>query len=1839
MCDPLPHASQLEKEGLDRLVDTVVQAVLASALPASLSKGQHSPGGNGRVAGSSHVSPYDSTPSSSSSPFLVSQLLPTTPPEGEVVPPAAAVETGPSENMVRTSVKASAVKVGGTGLEEEPEMMTVQLQPLKLFQGKPGAGVMKISFTIQSKVTRRKTKGPRGSWPIENMTIMQTQPKVTIVQPEEGRESSRKKPKVLQEQQNVIRCPPAEEGAPAVKVPLSPNYQQKPAKRSHPSSGRRHCRSKKKYPRWVRRGLTHPLSPVKEEFLEEDTLEALLAQQTVEVDSDESLEDLLLMTDNYKENLISSHNHDVRCEPAAVTDKSAPIATSEDLDESGHLSLPNTGQEEQPEEQLSSISQQPISTDHKADATEPSPDYPGQDSCGKVPPAPLTNEEGTLSDELALNEGEIRFADEEASNTFSEASDGDIAPRKQEEDVERPQLPASDVDCEEEGVEQELEDQHDAASPNESEHTSDPGNKCESGEPSMMSQSAHESPLESAPASAALDIPVIHVPLAHHEEELADVSGPATSSPVEEENKATLYRTDSTSLETSPIVSSPPFDALAPEPIHRELHRVRSLENELDEPSNVKRRPKKGHGVVRRVQSAGPVEHRNFAIIDAILHTVTIDPAKIAKSGQPVSTLLSGSPEKTSASAEKRKRWTLMDSVSKSLEDLDVDELAQKGSKIYGRSLEISIRDGVLPEQVAQTPASGTAKSHSLEDLLDDRVEAETVTSNSTRMYKDDVVVVTPTPMDFSAISPQAKKDILEEEGPLVTSSPKLGRRKEGSFKKYQSKMGKSEETLLEVMPLSADREHRSARRSKSFPKNFGRRKNRSRETLLDEHPSLFRSDTEQETKRSTQSMSILDERSGSNGRRNKSRETLTSDSPSLSRLSLDNQMLAHGEKRSKETLIDDAPSTANSNESKGNERLGIDEPRRRRRKQRSLETNSDQPRRRRRRAQAEEETEPAHSDPRKDEAAPEDDMPRPPSSRRERRRRQQRGSDEGPSREASDPREVLSADGLEGEVEPREEKIQTRVVKNTGEKTRDADLEVPGAAPPASDADSPQMGDFPPPPEDLLREGQELVVGEGLPGTEIQTEGTQLPEVQQRGQDEQSNRNKDEDEEDRPPRVRKPQKKVEKQPKHGSAEVVRTLGAEASVEDEDVLRQKCHEKISSKESPVEDGTILSTFRQPARASQKLGEDFPSLSGMLATRPTPPVPGDEKRHQEEKTPKDQDAEPSSTLEPEDTVPIAGNLDILDYGDEPPRVRRSGRQRPHTSSDENDSQSSQASQRAGGRGRGAINDQRKETESHNSGSEVGLSMPYSDLKVVENSASRDSLTSKKKLSGRNSTASRSKLASRESLASREDGGSRTFGLDIVNYDDELPRARRSRRQPEPNRDGNHRAENAETEKPRSEGRVRGRRETRGDSHPESNRSGRRGPRQENLPPPEIRVQAASRESIDKEELVPPLPPKKHRSIEQMAEFDREPRRARSRELLDKQPVSVEDVPPALPPKKNKLKKLSCVGGPEIEMAEPKHDAREKKLKGRSSSKERKKVPPPPPLPDSDEEYREEPKRRHGRQESNLLRVPADDSFHRESSFDASFERDRQHSSRGRKETESTSQYYGDTEDEPDTVEDDFKSKGERKSPKSDVTLSPPHTPRPARKISTGSYGSVSTRPTRSVSFDDGYTPTMSHPPQRQKSRESLGSESSLPSAGYRMRSHSGASETSLSSNPLNHEPWRAKAFAQRPHSRPHQSRSQGEATYSANAGRRRRSRTPTAGDTNRLYQPRRTRSRGSLPDTPSRSAAPSQPSNSRDTSMLADDSFSDAYSHGYASGKCFLFPPSTSLCMPATVLFL
>ena len=299
-----------------------------------------------------------------------------------------------------------------------------------------------------------------------------------------------------------------------------------------------------------------------------------------------------------------------------------------------------------------------------------------------------------------------------------------------------------------------------------------------------------------------------------------------------------------------------------------------------------------------------------------------------------------------------------------------------------------------------------------------------------------------------------------------------------------------------------------------------------------------------------------------------------------------------------------------------------------------------------------------------------------------------------------------------------------------------------------------------------------------------------------------------------------------------------------------------------------------------------------------------------------------------------------------------------------------------------------------------------------------------------------------------------------------------------------------------------------------------------------------------------------------------------------------------------------------------------------------------MPPPPPPPASEEGHRAEPRRRRGRQESNQLQVPADDSFRRESSFDASFERDGQlRSSHRPKEAENTSQYYGDTEDdELDAAQTDHRRKERKRAPEGDVTVSPPQTPRPARKISTSSYGSVSARPTRSVSFDDGYTPTMSHPPQRHKSRESLGSESSLHSTGYRVRSHSGASETSLSSNPLNHEPWRAKAAAQRPHSRSRRSRSQGEATYSANAGRRRRSRTPTAGDTNRLYQPRRSRSRGSLPDAPSRSAAPSQHSNSRDTSMLADDSFSDAYSHGYASGKCFLFPPHTSLSLSLHACF-
>ncbi|XP_076435277.1 uncharacterized protein LOC143275160 isoform X2 [Babylonia areolata] len=2365
-----PKAPSLEELGLGGLVDTVMQAVMASALSSSIREQLCSPN-HCPTRPSQDLAPPSTVPTHCSHPPPV----PSAEPSQRVVSTEHGSACG---EVVKTTVKTSEqqvdVPVSKTELSQAPQIMTMQLEPTKLFQGKPGDGVMRISFSIQSKVTRRRGKGPKSSWPVENVTIVQSQPEVMMVQPSESHP-----PKVLQEQQNVVLVPSVKE-EPTISVPVSPTYRQKPSKKHFHSSSKRQgstklAKPKKKFSRWSRRGLTHPLSPVKEEFLEgEDILEALLARQNVEVDTDESLEELLLMTDDYKENFVPEGQSE-KCQTSSSADRAAPIATVEDLDESGSLT-PVHAQREKP-------LAEPVFIVPKAAVIHPSRDYPVQCHYLSAAPPPCPPEEQqSANDEssaliketeepdrkITYIEEELKFADEEMSSTFPEASDGDIAPRKQEEGVGSagPLPPASgSMDHVQEKLETQItsealpdlcpsspeapvkEDQNSSVSPSADQPESAYDETEKAQELTVETADDVESCSLVVDTGPDIDIapkfsvgPVLTAPLAAQEEDFSDIPSDAISSAADEKTKTALFQSDSASLENSPIVNSPTSDGFPPEPIYRELHRVRSLEGDLDEPGSVQRRLNKGHGAVRRAQSVGPAldslagKNRNVAVIDAVLHTVTIDPAKIAQSGQDVATYLAGASEQTSMSSDQKKRWTLMDSVSKSLETLDVKDLAKEGSMIYGRSLKIHIQDGNIP----QTSTPSETKVESSGNIPEDSSGKEQASLKGSQLYKDDVVIITKTPMEFSAISPQMKKDILEEEGPLVTSSPKLGRRKEGSFKKYQSKMGKSEETLLEVAPLSPERTHQTATRSKSFPKNYGLIKNRSREALLDDEPSLQKTDKERELKTSSHSMDEVSDRSRHRKKSRQARKSdptfsySTQDTPSPSDNFHTNSL---GRRRSEELYRDDIPAAAKSSDSvdrSGKNREDRDESHRQRRRQLSPEAGREQPRRRsrhreeymkekeegfredtvgtrnsgserkrrthekerteeketvlddelvgkrsserehrrkrgyekenteekdtvmgdepvrtrslgrerrrrrrdheienteekeagnrdepvrtksserdrrRRRGHEEENTEETETvkenkpvkmrssererrrrrgheeeNAEEKETVKENEQVKMRSSERERRRR--RGHEEENTEETetvkenkpvkmrssererrrrrsheeenAEEREVALEDepvrrqssgrerqrrrgyedentkeqgaGLEEEpvgrrssdrerwrrrrdteetsdasVDKSEDRGQERVGKETHIdenkeqrtlKKTEAQIDEEITPPPPPSTDWQDTEDFPPPPPDLYdyenEEQMETVLDDADPVNNSQDENSQLPaypakdshyseRVEEEDEEKQSvhlrrpreeeedeenrpprvrrPREEEEDEENRPPRVRRPREEEEdeenrpprvrrpreeekdeenrpphvrrpreeeedeenrpprvrrpreeekdeenrpprvrrpreeekdeenrpphvrqpreeekdqenrplrvrrpreeddnedsrpprvrrpreeddnedsrpprvrrpreeddnedsrpsqvRKPQTEKARETELISTDKStlntVEDEVELRNMKRDRKPA----AEETTFMSSFKQPVRSSQTLGEDFPSLL-VKSDWSTAAVTEKGRSKKDSKT-----EERTSPLEPEGTVPIAGNLDNLEYSDE--TSSKHDEPEPPTPSEEEKPKTSRARQRAERRRRKNTDDDKEafgtDVSSHRSSRHSsrddltrqdshGFREPR-DLKSKRNSAESErsrNIEGSRVSKDRDTRASRDSLsthhqASKENLSRRASRDSELADTDIMSFDQEPGRGRGDSSGRNLDKGGSE----VESERPRSEGRVRGRRSGHSDRPRRSNRLDEED-RQPTVP--QIRVQTASRETLDEDDFAPPIPPKQHRSMERLSEMDRAsrrsmerlsemdqlprrsmerlsemdqpprrsmerlsemdqlprrsrerlsemdraprrsmerlsemdrpprrsmerlsemdrpprrsmeslsemdqgPRRSRSREMLDVR--DSQDMPPDLPPKKNK-KTLSCVSAHDGESNVS--SKKEKKSKNRSSSKEQKKMPPPPALPASEEHYGEEPRRRRGRPDFNHLKVPGD-SFHRERSFDTSVEKDRK--SRGSQEPRDTNSSYPHYDD-TDVFDGAAHQERKNHTAAEDGNDSPTHTPRPARKISTSSHGSAA-RIARSVSFDDGYTPTMSHPPHHDKSRESLASEASFHSTSYRPRSYSGASETSLASNPLTYEPWRAKAAAQRQHARSHRSRSQGEPTYSANAGRRRRSRTPSAGDVNRLYQPRSTRSRPSIPDAPSRTPAPSGRYKSRNPPLIADDSFSDSYGHGY-----------------------
>ncbi|KAL8594119.1 hypothetical protein ACOMHN_000830 [Nucella lapillus] len=2316
MAQSMPPASpplsspSLEDLGLTGLLDTLLKAAVNAALSFALPDPQPSPSQSG-------------PPHEHSTPLSTAQSSHLSSP----APVHSTVGTGaesPGE-LVKAGDQQIEVPVSESDMTEAPQIMTVRLQPNKLFQGKTGDGVMKISFSIQSNVTRRKGKGPKSSWPVENVTIIQTQPKVVMVQPAQSHP-----PKVLQEQQNVAQVPCLEQ-APSPSVPLSPACREKQYKRNTQSPGKRQGSSRlskprKKFSRWSRRGLTHPLSPVKEELWDgDDTLEALLAKQNVQLDSDESLEDLLLMTDDYKENFVSKAQAD-KCQASSSVDRAAPIATVEDLDENGSPPPAPVQREKPLEEPVLVANQATVShsspSDHRQSNDSPVKPYPSPEQ------QPLTGDKTSIVTEVlepqkkALDiDNDIKFADEELSSTFPEASDGDIAPRKQEESVETPGqlhpasesrdrlseeasketsrvLPVSaakstDDFVEKEDARQANNDQNDSVSRG-ADQTAQAGDgtgktemetaktgktevasaktgktevasaktgktevasaktgktevasaktgktevasaktgktevasaktgktevasaktgktevaSAKTGKTEVASAKTGKTEVASAKTDETTEVataktdettevataktdettevsaaktektevvtartdtkpagltsepevasapklssePVVCAPLAAQEEDISDVSRTTIGSGEEEKAKTSLYRTESACLENSPIVSSPPYDAFPPEPIYRELHRVRSLENELDDSSSVQRRLNKGHDTVRRVQSSYdslPNKNRNVAVIDAVLHTVTIDPAKIAQSGQSVSKYLAG-PSDESSPSDQKKKWTLMDSVSKSLETLDVNDLAM----IYGRSLEVIIQDGDASSmKSSQTSLISQTKAKSQENVLEDSSGKEKGGQKGTKLYQDDVVVIAKTPLDFSAISPQVRKDITEEEGPLVTSSPKLGRKKESSFKKYQSKMGKSEETLLEVVPLSPERTRPTAERSKSFPKNYRLIKNRSRETILDDTAPLQKSEKEREMRSSSQSVDELSERNR-HGSRTKHRRARNSD-PLFSHSARDSVLQSDwrktnslGRRNSEEVFARDMPSPARSAHSM--DRLEAnrqeDDSRRRRRRQQSPDIGREQGRRRRRRGGADHmpateagvEEEPARTqslgrdrrrrrgeadhmpateaeeeeytaqtqslgrdrrrrrgeadhmpatearveeytaqtqslgrdrrrrrgeadhmpateageeeytaqtqslgrdrrrrrgeadhmpateageeeytaqtqslgrdrrrrrgeadhmpateageeeytaqtqslgrDRRRrrgeadhmpaTEAGEEEYTAQTQSLGRDRRRRRgeadhmpateageeeytaqtqslgrdrrrRRGeADHMPATEAGEEEYTAQTQSLgrdrrrrRGEADHmpateagvEEEPAQTQslgrdrsrrrggaedhmAATETGveeytaqtqslgrdrrRRRRHRDLEETGTPPPPSEAagrgqerrnsdthltedtghtavvrkeaqaaeqtpvtSTPEpelqdIEDLPPPPDDLLYDYDkqtETVAEDADNVTSQQEDDKQLPAYPTEVQ-----KIEDEDEENQPPHVQSPKQPKSKQSERASTDS-RTPKVDGDTAEENEVRRRS--KKSDTNPSAEETTFMATFKQPVRNSQTLGEDFPSLSTRAQSVESTTLDKEEADIDSGKGTKDGEKDSlSRPLEHEGTVPIAGNLDILDYNDETNKENDPSHYSP---TEDEKSKTSRARQRAERRRRGRLGSDKETFFSIEGQRGSRDSLLSGETKVSSSRSSltrQDSLDSKElrehlgKRSSReidNSKSPKENRVSRESLLSKEFKSTRSsrdslarrdsqesVGLDIMSLDQEPPRGRRDRSERDSgSKRSQGESEVASNEKPRSEGHIRGRRSGRGEGQPHNDRPRRSSRIDEEEAPnvPLINMQTASRETLDREDFAPPLPPKQHRSRERLSQLDYEPRQSSSREMLGepRQSRSREmldapgspDAPPELPPKKNR-KSLSCVSGQDTESGAP--AMKERRPKERSSTKDRKKMPPPPAPPGSEQHYSEEPRRRR-RHDSKHLSVPGD-SFYRESSFDTSFDKDRK-GSRPYKSRELASSYYGDSEDDLESTGARIARREKKKMAQEDVAVSPPQTPRPARKISTSSYGSVSARIARSVSFDDGYTPTMSHPPRHSKSRESLGTEASYHSTSYRPRSYSGASETSVTSNPLNHEPWRAKAVAQRPSSRSHRSQAQGEPTYSANAGRRRRSRPPSASDTNRLYQPRRTRSRTSLPDSPTRSTTPSGHSKSREASLMADDSFSDAYSHGYAS---------------------
>lgn len=776
-----PSPQTLKKEeGLMQLPGFAIPSVLPSALPSSCNKGQHSVVGDERGVGTF------SSPLQSSRSFPSVDRMPSEQSGCANCQANQSQHLGMTRHAERQAKKTEADSEDNTdgGDKKEPEPVIIESPVIRLFQGKPDKGVMKIRFTIHSTVTRRQVKGSKGHWPIEQASVLLSQPEVTFADTESKSATTVKSPVLLQENHsvNVIDTPEKS----SEDVPKQSSLQKVSPKRPFRLHGYRtglfrpHKPHRKSKRLRVHKIVQIPLSPVKEEITEEETLETLLAKQNVDVDSDESLDDLLLSPDNIFESLYEMRKtlYD-QFDQKESTQQQAVRLSGEP-----HFVMPKVGGSQLSYSHKDGHSR-PMSFQFRDLHLECDKIIAKNLASGQTCPMPQTTENSTVLP-VRIKRGTTRKKKMGLTEVTKALYQEDLGKQVLEIGVDPLFISAPLA---------ELEDLEYA---DETCPTTIPSLEDEE-KPVLCSQGV----VGKQVLKKGIDPLTIAASLAEEDDfEYADGSSLISSPPVQNgHSEPVLGSSDSAFVCISADFNSSSIINEPEKTMQTDPQRVKNFESPLPGTSINPFGEQAVPGVALSwPQSNSTQDSQNLRVLTA-LNSVTTELVQ-ATLPEWHKSLISASNSGLASDQQVNNVWISVDSQSN--ENLHLDPLSQAGSENTNKQVSI--------------PSS-----------------------------EDDAILKMP--MSFSEFPPKIKKDFLIDEGPLQTSSPKLGRRQDsGSFKIYQSKMGKSEETLEAVACL--DQQNQLAggrrlmpRRSKSFPRNLG--SIRSRETMLDDTPLQGSNDRE----------------------------------------------------------------------------------------------------------------------------------------------------------------------------------------------------------------------------------------------------------------------------------------------------------------------------------------------------------------------------------------------------------------------------------------------------------------------------------------------------------------------------------------------------------------------------------------------------------------------------------------------------------------------------------------------------------------------------------------------------------------------------------------------------------------------------------------------------------------------------------------------------------------------------------------------------------------------------------------------------------------------------------